>query len=103
LSGPAEQRVSPASIVVVTSEQVSCDLDGEAAILNLNDGVYYGLDEVGATIWNLIQQPRAVGEIRDCILEEYEVDPAQCEQDLLKLLSELAALGLVEIRDGSGG
>jgi hypothetical protein len=47
------------SIVVATKDQVSSDLGGEVAILDLKAGVYYGLDTVGARIWNLIQEPRA--------------------------------------------
>jgi len=50
--------LSEESRLVVSKDQVSCDLAGEAAILNLKNGVYYGLDPVGARIWNLIQEPR---------------------------------------------
>jgi coenzyme PQQ synthesis protein D (PqqD) len=100
LGGSGGKAISPGSIIVASKEQVSCDLDGEAAILNLKDGVYYGLDEVGAAVWKLVQVPRTVGEVRNALMDEYEVDQAQCEQDLLTLLSELAAVRLVEIRDG---
>ncbi len=51
----------------------------------LLSGVYYGLNAVGASIWNLLQQPRTVSEIRDAILGEYEAEPQQCERDLLTL------------------
>jgi len=82
---------------VAAKEQVSCDLAGEAAMLNLKNGVYYGLDPVGARIWNLIQQPRTVSEVLQILLEEYEVDAERCERDLLELLQNLAAEGLVEV------
>ena len=85
------------STVVVTKDQVSCDLSGEAAILNLKSGVYFGLNTVGASIWKLIQEPRTVKEIRDSIVEEYEVDSNQCEQDILEILRELSTRGLIEI------
>ncbi len=92
-------RISKESIVVASKDQVSCDLQGEAAILNLKNGVYYGLDPVGARIWDLIQEPRAVTGVRDALLEEYEVGPDACERDLVGLLQELAAHGLIEVRD----
>ncbi len=101
MSSSPDQAISTASIVVAAMEQLSCDLEGEAAILNLRDGVYYGLDAVGASVWKLLQEPRAVIEIRDALLEQYEVDPGRCERDLVALLSELAAVGLVQVRDGS--
>src|SRR5881409_1384530 len=94
-----KQRTSPASIVVAIRDQVSADLAGEAAILNLKSGVYYGLDAVGARIWQLIQEPRTVASIRTVLLSEYEVDPDRCERDLLLLLHALADAGLLEIRD----
>ena len=49
-------KISINSTVMVADDVVSCDLDGEAAILNIKDGVYYGLDPVGAKIWNLINK-----------------------------------------------
>jgi len=94
-----ESNLSNASRVVATKDQVSCDLSGEVAILNLKSGVYYGLDAVGARIWQLIQEPRTVASIRTVLLSEYEVDPDRCERDLLLLLHALADAGLLEIRD----
>ena len=91
--------LSTASIVAASKEQVSCDLHGEAAILNVESGVYYGLDPVGARVWGLIQEPRAVSAVRDALLREYDVAPDRCEQDLLALLADLAASGLIEIRE----
>lgn len=84
------------SIVQVAPDQLSCDLSGEAAILNLSNGVYYGLDPLGARIWSLLQEPRSVATIRDTILAEYDVMPERCEQDLLDLLRKLQLEGLIK-------
>ena len=89
------------SIIVAAKDQVFSDLGEEVVILNLKDGVYYGLDAVGARVWDLIQEARAVREIRDALLDEYDVEPELCERDLLTLLEELAARDLVEVRDGT--
>lgn len=88
-------QISSTSIAVVSNHQISSNLSGEAVVLNLNSGVYFGLNEVGASIWNLLQQPISIGEMRDAIVEEYEVEIAQCEQDLLSLLEDLLATGLI--------
>jgi hypothetical protein len=85
------------SVVVASKRQVSSDLGGEAAILDLEGGVYYGLDEVGARIWELIQEPKPVSEVRDVLLEEYDVEPERCERDLLALLDRLAEERLIEV------
>jgi len=96
-----EHTVSGQSIVVISKDQISCDLTEEVAILDLKYGMYYGLNTVGTRIWKLIQEPRTVHEIRDALLEEYEVEPEHCECDVLALLHELASKGLIEIKDGT--
>jgi hypothetical protein len=84
--------------VVASSEHVSCPLGEEAAILNVNNSVYYGLDTVGARVWHLLREPRRVMEIRDALLDEYEVELERCESDLLLLLEKMRNEGLIEIR-----
>ena len=94
-----QTMITPATTVVVSKDQVSCDLAGEAAILGLKNGIYYGLDPVGARIWNLIQTPVKVSAVRDAIVQEYDVEADRCEPDLLELLQQLATEGLVRIID----
>jgi len=89
--------LSNESRIVRSTDQVSCDLAGEAAILNLKTGAYYGLDPVGARIWNLIQDPTTFAQIRDALLDSYEVEQARLESDVRDLVSHLVELGLVEI------
>jgi hypothetical protein len=88
------------TIVHASPDQVSCDLGGEAAILNLRTGRYYSLDPVGAEVWKLVGQPRTVADVRDAILDSFEVEPERCELDLFQLFDKLAAEGLIETRDG---
>lgn len=94
-------KISKESVVAAAPEQVSCDLAGEAAILDLKSGVYYGLDAVGARIWELIQQPKSVSEVHAALLEEYEVESARLETDLLKILQDLADNKLIDIKEDS--
>jgi hypothetical protein len=94
--------ISDRSVVVAVKDQVSCDLAGEAAILNIKSGVYYGLDPIGAQIWKLMQQPRAVAEIQDAVLGEYDVEPERCARDLVGLLEKLLAEGLIELKENAG-
>jgi hypothetical protein len=94
-------NLSNSSIVVASSHQISSDLAGETVMLNLKNGSYYGLDQVGARVWSLIQAPQPVAAVRDAIVAEYEVEQARCERDLLVLLGELAAAELIEVRDAA--
>jgi hypothetical protein len=89
--------ISERSTIVVTKDQVSADLSGEAAILNLKTSTYFGLNTVGASIWKLVREPKTVSQIRDAIIQEYDVEPDRCEHDIVELLQELSKHGLIEI------
>jgi Coenzyme PQQ synthesis protein D (PqqD) len=93
--------LSAEAVIVATEGQISSDLAGESVILNLQSGVYYGLNEVGAHIWSVLQQPTTFPEIRSTVLEAYDVDPEVCDRDILSLLQDLQTVGLVEIRHGA--
>ncbi len=95
----ARSGLAPWSRVVAAPDQVSCDLGGEAAILQLTSGIYYGLNPVGARVWALLQQPHTVSDIRDALLAEYDVGPERCERDLFAVLEALAAERLIKVQD----
>jgi hypothetical protein len=94
-----EGSVSPASIVAATKDQVSSDLAGETVVLSMQSAMYYGLDDVGSRVWELVREPIRVSDIVDSISAEYDVEPGRCEADVIAFLRELVAKGLVEVRD----
>ena len=101
---PAEMkaRLSVHSVVIAAPEQVSCPLGDESAILSLKNSVYYGLDSVGARVWNLLlQKPRSIGDLRDTLLGEYDVEAESCERDLFSLLEKMQDEGLIEVRSAA--
>ena len=83
--------------VVVTADQLSTRLGEEIVILGLRDSVYYGLSDVGARIWDLIQTPRTVEEILNALVAEYEVTADDAAAGLGHLLRDLETRGLVAI------
>ena len=95
-------RISRNSTIVKSSGQVSTDLGKEVIILGINSEEYYSLEEVGARIWGLIQEPKTVRNILDTLLNDYDVEPKRCERDLLAVLQEMADEGLIEIRNETG-
>ena len=90
--------ISLNSVVVAAQEQISTDLDGECVVLELKSGEYFGLNELGSRIWSLVSEPMSVNEVRDSILNEYEVDDLkQCELDVCNFIAELVSDGLIEV------
>jgi Coenzyme PQQ synthesis protein D (PqqD) len=95
--------LSTRSIVVRSPHQVSCDLGDESAILNLSNTIYYGLNPIGTRVWRLLNNPRSIGELRDALLDEYDVEAERCERDLLDLLEKMRAEGLIQVRSAVPG
>lgn len=81
--------------VVADKRLLSSEVRGEAVILNIQSGTYYGLDEVGTRIWQLVQQPVSLGDVLATLLSEYEVEPGRCERDLCRYIDDLADKGLI--------
>jgi hypothetical protein len=88
------------SILAAGANQVSADLSDEhVVILDLTGGTYYELSGVGARVWSLVQRESSFQSILDTLLDEYSVEPEQCEADLRALVGDMAARGLVRIHD----
>jgi len=71
------------------------DLDGEAVLLNLDNGQYYGLDEVGYCMYQLLVTSGSFDAAYEALIQEYDIDPQQLRSDLQKLMDELMVNGLV--------
>ena len=91
------EAITLQSVIHIAPGQVSSNLNGELIILNVNTGHYYGLSEVGAHVWQLIQQPQSVETLWQLLLRAYEVPPEQCRHDLLELLQNLHDKQLIRV------
>jgi hypothetical protein len=85
------------TVLKQSTNQVSCNLSDEIAILNLDKAVYFGLEGVGALIWLALEEPRSVANLCKLILDNFEVAPAYCEADVVKFLSGMQDAGLIEV------
>ena len=83
--------------VTIPPEVMARQVGDETVILHLTSGNYFGLDPVGARIWQLIGEGKPMDHICGVILAEYEVSREQAEQDLVRLIGELRAQGLISI------
>jgi hypothetical protein len=78
------------------AHQVSCSLNDEVAILNLQSTLYFGLDEVGACVWQALVEPRRVDALCKAVADHFAVSDTACEADVLAFLAALQAAGLIE-------
>lgn len=93
----ASQPLQLSDRLTVPAEVMDRRVGEETVILHLATGTYYGLDPVGARIWELMAASQSLAEIRDQMLQEYAVETTQLERDLLKLAQDLLAQGLVGV------
>ena len=87
-------RVSAPADVLVSQ------LGGESVILNLNSECYFGLDEMGTTMWSALTKAESIQAAYDSLLAEYDVSEDQLKQDLTELLGKLIDKGLLEVAGG---
>jgi hypothetical protein len=89
-------RLRQVSRVPAIEETVAwADLEGESVLLNVLEGLYFGLDEVGTMIWKLVSEGLAADQIVARLLEEFEVAPEQLEGDVADFLLTLEAKKLI--------
>ncbi len=83
--------------LAVSPDALFQEVEGEAVLLDLDQGTYFGLDEVGTRIWQLIGAHGSARAVFDQMLEEFDVEPGRLEADLDDLLQALADNGLVTL------
>lgn len=93
----SDVRLEPAAVLRHRSGVLFRELEGEAVLLDLDAGTYFGLNEVGTRAWALIGEGVALGGVREVLLREYEVAPERLWEDLLALVGELLEHRLVEL------
>jgi coenzyme PQQ synthesis protein D (PqqD) len=71
------------------------DLEGQAVILDLSSGLYFGLNEIGTRIWTLIGEGRSVADIVQILSHEYEADALNIERDVRELADALLSRNLI--------
>ena len=69
----------------------------EMVLLHLESGTYFGLDPVGARVWQLIQAGKSLRQACDAVIEEYDVSREVLEQDVLALARDLVDKKLVNV------
>lgn len=74
---------------------VARQLTGEAVILDVESGTYFGLNEVGARIWQLIEEGAVLKTVCETLLDEFEVSRDQLERDVVALAGELQSRKLI--------
>ena len=85
------------STVRVTPDVLHQELGGETVLLNLANESYFGLDEVGTRVWQVLGETQSANDVVTRLVDEYDVTVDQLRQDVERLITELADAGLVSV------
>jgi hypothetical protein len=91
--------VAPSEQFAVHPSVIARELSGETVLLNLESGVYYGLDAVGTRVWQLLMEGRTIAGICETMVDEYDVAPDVLHGDVIRLVAELRERGIVTPRE----
>lgn len=92
-------RLAEDSRLRLAGESVWSRLGEDVVILDLASSSYLGLENVGATVWDMLAEPRSVSELETDLAAVYEVDPRDLSRDLRPFLEDLVARGLLVLDD----
>lgn len=84
--------------ITLSPDVISQEVSGETVLLDLESENYFGLDEVGTRIWQLIEEKGNLQAIFETLLQEYEVEEERLLEDLESLVAEIEKLGLVSLQ-----
>jgi len=74
------------------------EMDGELVMMGLQQGEYYSLRDVAASLWQFLDRPRTLDELCDLVAGEYDVSAQDCRSDVAAFLDELTAKSMVDAR-----
>jgi hypothetical protein len=89
--------LSLASRVTLSGDVLFQELHGDAVLLDMRTGVYFGLDKVGTRIWNLLDEHKVLSDVVRVMTDEFDVDGQRCSDDVLALVTRLREQGLLSV------
>lgn len=85
--------------VVQASGNVASNMDGEKVLMSIKNSKYYNLGEIGGVIWDLIETPKSVNNLIDILMEQYEVEQSECEEQVIHFLELLYKEDLIQAKN----
>ena len=82
----------------ISKEIIFQELEGEAVLLNMQNGIFFGLNPVAKRMWELLNELGQAEEVLKQLLQEYEASEEQLRKDLVDFIEKLKSKGLIEIQ-----
>lgn len=93
----SQNQITPDTVISRSETLLSNNLGDDVVMMDIEQGAYYGLEEVAARIWELTEKPVSVASICETLTAEYDVPKQKCEQEVEKFLDDLLNRNVVQI------
>src|ERR1700688_1659703 len=88
-------QIGDATMISRSSSVLTAEVDGEIIMMSIQQGRYFGLDDIGSDIWKRIEQPCSCASLIDRLAADYDADRATIAADVHALLGRMAAQDVV--------
>lgn len=78
---------------------IASEVDNEIVMMDVSGGRYFGMDSVGAALWNCLDQPKDLNTLVDELCSKYDVSSHKCREDIKPFLQALLEKKLIEAMD----
>ena len=85
------------SIVQRDPEVMAAEAGQDLVMVNIANGMYYGVSDIARQVWVAIEQPKKVSDLIDDLLATHDVDRARCEAETLSFLEDLLNERLLQV------
>ncbi len=92
-------KLTKNSIIQRKTELLFSKMDEEVVMMNIDKGEYYGLDEIGSRIWQILEKPVHFNDIIQTLTDEYDVEETTCRDDVTAFLKELHEKDLIVVNN----
>ena len=88
-------QLSTTSVIAQSSGLLEAAIDEDTVLLSIERGTCYSLNRIGSRIWGMLASPARIADVCATLVAEYRIDRDTCERQVIDLLEELQAEGLI--------
>ena len=92
-----EPTLTPIDRVRRVADVLDAEIDDQTVMMDIEQGSYFGLNEMGTRIWALLAEPMVIADLCDQLTEQFDVPSEQCERQVIDFLGSLLDRALLQV------
>lgn len=91
------EPITPETVISRSDSVITAEMGEETVMMGMEQGKYYGLDDIGSRIWELLEEPRTLSALCETLRDEFEVEETSCREDVLDFLQHMQEEDLIRL------